>query len=176
MEYLAGITGIAALGILSWQDFRSRKIAWWLLPVIAGTLLADALKRNSAAETGKEFLFNIIFLCFQFLLVWIWFSIKNKKRSRIIDTQIGMGDILFMVCLALAFSPANFLVFYTLGMIFTLLATVFVRMIYSTVKSEIPLAGALAIPLIGLCCWRLFDPSKNFYSDAWLMDLLEYNV
>lgn len=172
MERIADIIGITALGILSWQDFRSRRIAWWLLPVLAGVLLIASLQKNSASESGREFSFNIVFLCIQFLFLWIWFSVKQKKITKIIDTQIGLGDVLFMICIALAFSPANFLVFYTLGMIFTLLVTILVRLFRSEIKSEIPLAGALAIPLIVLCLWRIVDPSKNFYNDEWLMQLL----
>jgi hypothetical protein len=95
--------------------------------------------------------------------------------SNIIDSQIGLGDILFMICLALAFSPANFLVFYNLGMILTLIIAIAVKTIRKKIKMEIPLAGALAIPLIGLCFWRMIDPNKNFYSDEWLMQLLESN-
>ena len=174
MERIADIIGIGAMGILCWQDFRSRQIAWWLLPIIALVLLKIALRNNSATEVGKEFSINIFFLLIQFSLLWIWFSLKNKKVTKIIDQQIGFGDVLFMICIALAFSPANFLLFYTIGMIATLLLTIIVRIFLSTIKSEIPLAGALALPLIVLFLWRIIDPSKNFYSDEWLMQLVEY--
>lgn len=173
MERLVDIIGIVALAILAWQDFRTRKIAWWLLPIIAGVLCFFALQKNSVVETGKVFSLNLVFLLLQFLLVWIWFSLKQKKWTTIIDQQIGLGDVLFMICLALAFSPANFLIFYTVGMILTLAVALLARTVRIAVKSEIPLAGALALPLIGLCCWRMIDPHRNFYSDEWVMKWLE---
>jgi hypothetical protein len=176
MEYFVNTLGIVTLGILSWQDFRSRRIAWWLLPILAGVFLFFALRKNSAEETSREFFLNLVFLVLQFLLVRIWFSIKNKKLSRIIDTQIGLGDVLFMICIALAFSPGNFLVFYTSGMILTLIVSIIVSAFRSQTRIEIPLAGTLALPLISLCFWRMFDPAQNFYSDDWLTQLFESNL
>ncbi|HET6990284.1 MAG TPA: hypothetical protein VFJ43_03125, partial [Bacteroidia bacterium] len=104
------------------------------------------------------------------------FSVRNKKISKIIDVQIGLGDVLFMVCVTLAFSPVNFLVFYILGMIATLVVTIIIRLIRSGIESEIPLAGSMAIPLIFLFCLRLVDPAKNFYNDDWMNSLLDVNL
>lgn len=175
MERIADSIGILALGIISWQDFRSRQIAWWLLPILAITLFLSSCTTNTIGEIGTRFSINIVFLCAQFLLVWIWFSVKEKKPSRLIDTQIGLGDVLFMICIALAFSPANFIVFYTIGMIVTLLVAIAVRSFNSALRREIPLAGALAIPLMALFAWRIFDPATNFYNDEWLSSFfLEY--
>jgi hypothetical protein len=143
-----------------------------LLPVLAIVLFLSAFAKNSAREIGTGFSLNIVFLCMQFLFVWIWFSVKEKKLSRLIDTQIGLGDVLFMICIALAFSPANFIVFYTMGMIVTLVVAVVVRLFNSSTRSEIPLAGALAIPLMILCAWRIVDPVADFYNDEWLSRFL----
>jgi Flp pilus assembly protein protease CpaA len=168
MERIADSIGILTLGILSWQDFRSRQIAWWLLPVLAVVFFLSACAKNSTREIGIGFSLNLVFLCMQFVFVWIWFSVKEKKLSKLIDTQIGLGDVLFMICVALAFSPANFIVFCTMGMMVTLVVAIAIRLFHSTSRSEIPLAGALAIPLMILCAWRVFDPRANFYNDEWL--------
>ncbi|MDQ3109901.1 MAG: hypothetical protein M3R17_08395 [Bacteroidota bacterium] len=176
MERFGDIPGIIALVILAWQDFRTRRIAWWLLPVLAASIFLAGFASNSAKTIGQNFSINMIFLLIQFLLVWIWFSAKNKRLSRIIDTQIGLGDVLFMICVALAFSPGNFLIFYIGGMILTLISTVLIKIFRQNSVMEIPLAGALSVPLILLCGWRLFNPGKDFYNDAWLMQLVETNL
>lgn len=173
MERIADVLGIAMLGILSWQDFRTRRISGWLLPVLALVLFLSAFQKNSMREIGIGFSLNLTFLCIQFLFVWIWFSLKQRKFSKLIDTQIGLGDVLFMMCIALAFSPANFMLFYVAGMIGTLVVTLVVRSTMANHKSEIPLAGAIAIPLIVLCAWKLADPSANFYNDEWLTRFFE---
>ncbi len=173
MERIADIISVATLGILSWQDFRSRRIAWWLLPILAITFFLASSQMNSVSEIGMGFSLNITFLLIQFLFVWIWFSLKQRKFSKLIDSQIGLGDLLFMICIAFAFSPANFMIFYTIGMIVTLLVTIIVRLFRSNEKSEIPLAGALAIPLIILCSARIVIPTMNFYNDEWLIHIFE---
>ncbi len=173
MERIADIISVATLGILCWQDFRSRRIAWWLLPILAVTFFLASLHINSASEIGMGFSLNITFLLIQFLFVWIWFSLKQRKFSKLIDSQIGLGDLLFMICIAFAFSPANFMIFYTIGMILTLVVAMGVRLFRSTSKAEIPLAGALAIPLLVLCSVRIIIPTTNFYSDEWLVRIFE---
>jgi Flp pilus assembly protein protease CpaA len=176
MERIVNIIGIMTLGILSWQDFRSRQIAWWLLVILVVVFFFTALfGGRSISEIGKAFSLNIIFLCVQFLFVWIWFSIRNKKPAKIIDVQIGLGDVLFMICIALFFSTVNFMLFYTLGMILTLFVVLIIKLFNTNNKREIPLAGALSIPLILLCTWKIFDPSRDFYSDEWLIQLLGNN-
>ncbi|MEO5644581.1 MAG: hypothetical protein ABIQ40_08580 [Bacteroidia bacterium] len=175
MERYGDIPGIIALVILAWQDFRTRKIAWWLLPVLAASFFLAGYASASAKTIGQTFSINIVFLLIQFLLVWSWFSVKNKRFSKIIDTQIGLGDVLFMICVALVFSPGNFLIFYIGGMILTLIITLVIRVVRKNSLAEIPLAGALSLPLIILCGWRLFSPGKDFYNDAWLMQFFETN-
>ena len=54
MERFADMIGITALGILSWQDFRFRKIAWWLLPIIVGALLVCSISKNPADHEGLD--------------------------------------------------------------------------------------------------------------------------
>jgi hypothetical protein len=175
MERIVNITAILTLGILSWQDFRSRQIAWWLLPALALVFLIGAFQKNPAGEIGKVVALNLAFLLVQFLFVWIWFSIKNKKISKIIDVQIGLGDVLFMICVALFFSTVNFMLFYTFGMLLTLFVALVIKLFKASDKNEIPLAGALSIPLILLCAWKIFDPSRNFYNDEWLIQLFGNN-
>lgn len=176
MERIADSIGILTLGILSWQDFRSRQIAWWLLPVLAFVFFVVASSGNSVQEVGRGFAINMTFLCLQFLFVWVWFSVKQKKRSRLIDTHIGLGDVLFMICIAMAFSPANFIVFYILGMCMTLLVTIAVKLFRPGIGSEIPLAGALALPLMVLCLCRIFDPAVNFYNDEWVSSFFFHSL
>ncbi len=173
MERAGDILCIVALGWLSWQDFRTRRIAWWLLPVLAVALLAAGLQHTPGREIGKAFALNLAFLFVQLLLVWLWMAFREKKFSNLINTQIGLGDVLFMGCVALAFSTVNFLLFYTLGMVATLLIVVTVRLLRPHVNREIPLAGALALPLIALCSFRIADPGIDFYSDEWLTQLLD---
>lgn len=173
MNRIGDIIDILSLGTLAFQDFRSREISWWLLPIVVAGLLLGTAGQVSFAEIGHSFLVNMLFLGVQFALLWAWFFLRNRKRTKLIDRQIGLGDILFVICPALAFSPVNFLVYYTVSLVLTLTGVLLFRMFRSPEKLLIPLAGALSLSLIVLCCWRLADPRVNFYSDEWLLSFAE---
>ena len=175
MERVGDITGIISLLLLAAQDFRSRRISWWLLPLFTlGIILVFSIDGN-----GRDFFYffslNLLFLVIQFIFLSGWYLVKNKKITRIIDTKLGLGDVLFLICMATMFSPANFLLVYTAGMLFSLCIGVLVKFMRKNTDFEIPLAGLLAIPLIVLCTWRLTDPSLDFYNDgrllAWLTNI-----
>src|SRR6266498_4131121 len=127
MERIGDITGIISLLLLAEQDFRSRRIAWWLLPLFTvGIILVF-----SDHGTGRDFFYcfwlNIIFLVLQFIFLSGWYLAKNKKLTRIIDSKLGLGDVLFLICIATMFSPANFLLVYTGSMFFALSVSMLVR-------------------------------------------------
>lgn len=169
MERIGDITGIFSLLMLAVQDFRSRRIAWWLLPLfVTGIILVF-----SAHGNGRDFFYffslNLFFLVLQFIFLSGWYFVKNKKFTRIIDSKLGLGDVLFLVCIATMFSPGNFLLVYTSGMLFSLCTSLLIKFGRRNIDFEIPLAGLLAIPLIALCIWRLADPSLDFYNDDWLL-------
>jgi len=173
MERIGDILSIATLGWLSWQDFHTRRIVWWLLPLLAIARVLSAFGQTGVIAVGKNFLFNSGFLLLQFLLTWIWFSARLKKPATLVDRQIGSGDLLFLVCITPAFSPMNFIVFYSAAMIFSLLLALLLRRVKISTTEEIPLAGLLSLPLIGLCTWRLIDPHFNFCNEEWMIRLLE---
>lgn len=170
MELAGNSIGIIALGMLAWQDFRSRSISWWLLPIVVAGLLLGGASRWNMAEIGKDFLWNVTFLSVQFVFVWLWMSLRQRKFVRLIDRQIGLGDVLFLLAVAFSFSPGNFILFYTIGLLSVLLIALVMKL--RQPGFLIPLAGALAVPLLLLCAWRLVDPSKDFYNDDWLLQLL----
>lgn len=173
MNRVGDLIGILSLGTLAFQDFHSRRISWWLLPIVVAGLLLGGAGQASLIGIGRSFLINMLFLGVQFVLLWGWFFLRNRRNIKLIDRQIGLGDILFVICPAFAFSPVNFLVYYTAGLVLTLTGVLLFRMFRSPEKLLIPLAGALALALIVLCCWRLADPQVNFYSDEWLLSFAE---
>jgi Flp pilus assembly protein protease CpaA len=172
MQILADIIVLITLVILAVQDFRCRQISWWLLPVLALGILCSSLLRSPVEEVGFGFLCNFIFFILQMVLVWFWFRIRKGKAVRIVDQQIGLGDILFIPVLCAAFSPANFFVFYFGGLVCVLIFALIIQWMRSNQKLVIPLAGALAVPLAGAFVWRMIDPDFNFHDDRWFYLML----
>ncbi len=96
---------------------------------------------------------------------------KNKRIVNIIDTYIGLGDVLFFAVMAAAFSPINFIVFYLVSTVLTLISF----LVYTFVKKqpgEIPLAGAMSIGMLLLMLLNAFMPSLNFYNDDFFISCL----
>jgi hypothetical protein len=93
---------------------------------------------------------NIGFLACQFLLLQLYFLLKQRSWKTVINRQIGWGDILFLAASCCFFSPANFLLFYCLGLLFVLIVHLAVTAFTKNKQpaATIPLAGYQAIFLL----------------------------
>jgi H+/Cl- antiporter ClcA len=116
----------------------------------------------------KEFFsavfFNLAFIALQLIFLTLWISFKNKKWTNIIDTYLGLGDILFFVAISSAFSPIQFVLFYLISIVITLIAFVVYKWKSEKANSEIPLAGAMSVVLIICMLLSITIPQLNFYN------------
>lgn len=161
----------AALTVVAVQDFKHRLISWWLIPLLLLLFAWNALSALSIREAGTYFVFNISFLVFQLAAVTAYLSIKNKRLVNIVNTWLGIGDILLFLVLCAAFSPVNYLLFYLLG----LLVTIAGYIIYKLIKGRsgtIPLAGAVALCLLFCLLYKTFIREIDFYDDTLALQLL----
>jgi hypothetical protein len=173
MELAGNIVSVFLISLMSWQDFKTRSITAWLLPAIGICFLAGEISVLSTDVLFRNAMVNWTLLVLQFFLLWIWISARNGKWISIVDTQIGLGDILLLVCLAPAFSPVNFFLFYTCGAIFALAVALVYRKISVAHDSRIPLAGLLGLPLVLVCALRAFDPTLVLLTnDQWIINIL----
>ena len=149
---------IPLLGII-YEDFKFRAIHWyWLLLVLAFGFLHFGFH-------GKQSLINLVLLGFQYAFISFYFSVKEKRIVNIVDKYLGLGDILFLLPLALFFSPANFLLFLILSLIGTLCAVVITRIINKSNYSTIPLAGFQSIFLM-IIIWMGWLNDYDFRWDS----------
>ncbi|MCR5496786.1 MAG: hypothetical protein K6F48_03010 [Paludibacteraceae bacterium] len=115
-------------------------------------------------EWGTFFLINISLLALQFLVLKLVYRIKNKEnRAPLINNVIGMGDVLFFIFLAGAFSPLNFIGFFTGSLIISLL----LHLLFRRSHNRIPLIGYISI--IYIIHTLIF---RDNYNDAFLLSLL----
>lgn len=175
MEIAGNIFSMVFIATMTWQDFKTRTIAAWLLPAIGICFLigeASALSQNVLLSNSA---INYTLLFIQFTTLWLWMSARKRKWINIIDTQIGLGDIVLLVCLAPAFSPFNFFLFYTLGAILAIAVHLILVTIRENHPQRIPLAGILGLPLIVLCLFRLFYPGlTTITNDLWIINYIIY--
>ncbi len=177
MEQTFSITSIIFLGTLAWQDFRSRMITAWLLPV-AGIFLSIAEAFHAGVTAiGQNAGINLLLLLLQFVTLSLWISLRNRKWINIVDTHIGLGDILFLACIAPALSPVNFCVLLTGGTMLTLLIHTAMRLLKKTSDPKIPLAGYLGSIILLFCLLNIIGVIPVHLSDSdWLSDYIpQYN-
>jgi hypothetical protein len=162
---------LLSLVIIVHQDFKQRQISWYLLPIAFVAFVCKALLYSN--NLTNDFIFNFLFIALQLVCLTLYFSIKNKKMFNIIDTYLGLGDILFFIVLCTAFSPVNFIVFYFMSMILTLTGTLIYNFFSARRTSDIPLAGAMAATLLVAFITTLMVPGINFYDDVFLLTIMQ---
>ena len=167
------VVAVTLLLIIFFQDMKSRSVYWILFPLLTAVLLyieykGDTILINSIQST----LINLGFLIFQLVVLTIYFSIKNKALVNITESLLGWGDILLLISISVYLSVLNFLFFYIVSLVVTLLIWVCWGMFSSKKIKYIPLAGfqSLIFILFLASDWwlRIFDLTN----DGWLLNLI----
>lgn len=164
-------TVLFCLGLICYQDLRYRAVYWLCFPVLAALLF---FMKQQAAGTSAALIdagIATVFFAVQLLLVWLYFSFKNKKPVNITVQYLGLGDILFLMALAFYLSPLNYVLFYVSSLIVVLCYTIIQRSLNKDAGPEIPLAGLQALLLGCLLFFSMIKPGLNPYTDAWAYGL-----
>jgi len=162
------LCAIAFLLVLAYQDFKYRKIHWWLIPVLLVLFYIRNLWQTTINYLLESFVFNLSFVLIQLFLLVVYMSMKNKKLTNVVNSYIGLGDILFFVVMCMAFSFINFVFVYVIGLMLSLIITLAYRILKIEVSKEIPLAGILSFMLATLLLLNVSFPDLNFYNHEWI--------
>lgn len=163
---------ILSLLFLFYQDMRYRAVYWLMFPFLL-VLFADlayvqvefmSLVNNSGV--------NLAFLLIQFLILTFYFSLKNRRWINISAGLLGLGDILFLLCIAFYLSPLNYLFFYLISLIVVLLITGVALINHSGAGKKVPLAGLQSLLLAMILVFDWNSPLINLTSDHWLLRAL----
>lgn len=172
MQLSIDISLVVFLGIVVFQDLKERQISWFLIPLLLCFFCAKGLYLISSDQLLGYSLFNIGFITVQLLVLTVYMSIKNKKLTNIVNSYLGIGDVLFFIVICVAFSSINFIFFYVVSLIFTLGGVIGYNILVKNAKKEIPLAGAMAIVMIALILINQWMPQFDFYNDDYITGLL----
>ena len=158
------------LGIVAFQDFKTRSVYWFVFPL----LFISAVLFNYEEYCSllvKEFLFNQFFVIFQFALISIYFALKHKKMVNITHSYIGWGDILFLLSIAPLFCLSNYIIFYVFSLLFALIFY-YIYFIFSNSPGSIPLAGLQALFLICILLMVKFSGKAAMLQSDFLLQWL----
>jgi hypothetical protein len=167
------IISLIVLGILTYQDFKNREVSVFLMIVLFVLFTIQAFMAGSSLKSiGAPFLLNIAFVLAQLGGVALYFTLKHKKMVLLIDTYIGLGDIVFLGICCIAFSTAKFILFYLASLIIALVCTLVYKKMKQIEAMDIPLVGYMSIVLVCCIAYKMINTSFGFYDDSFLLNML----
>jgi hypothetical protein len=168
---LVKVAVLLCLLLIAWQDFKWRAVSWiWIVLAFIGFVFI-AIQQIDVKLEIKYLLINNSFISIQLIILTLYMSLKNKKIINIVNQYLGLGDILFFVVMAAAFSPIHFILFYLASTVITLLGYVIYKLVKKT-NAEIPLAGSMATLLSILMLLNFYFENINFYNDDFFISYL----
>lgn len=158
---------IFLLGLLAFQDFRSREVSVFLFPVITILFLWVHVKASHGVDIKSSVLLCCLFVLVQLGLLGAYFLLRQGSL-RFLSASLGLGDVFFLGCLCFLFSPVNYIAFHLISLL-SGLAFAFCTKIFSKSSNiSIPLAGLQACLVIAIMLYSLLVKPVAYYSDQYL--------
>ncbi len=124
--------------LITWQDLKTRLINLWLIVVFAAINFLHYLLLHPICQFLENSAFCIIYFLFCYLVLLIFYYLKNKRFEKIIDSKIGLGDVLIFLSIGCSIDPLNLVPFFTLSFIISII----IHLIFIP-KNTIPLVGII---------------------------------
>lgn len=169
---LTNIISILMLLVLFFQDFRMRAIHWSPLIILFFTILAEAFHAQGFSEVAGMVLRNTFFLMIQGIVLVLYYLVKGRSVKSIINVSIGSGDILLFLITTFCFSMVNFVIFYILSLILSLVLWLTVTMLFSPTEKSVPLAGLTSATLVLIFVFDRFSFSFDRFDDSLITSLI----
>jgi hypothetical protein len=162
MSLVVQILLLLLLGLTFFQDWKFRAVHWILFPLIAlDACLIFFMQQGDWKVTGL----NLTFVFIVISVLFIYVSVREQKWTNIFKAHFGIGDVLFLIAIIPLFGNTNYILFFISGMVISMLLHFGISLIK---KSEtIPLAGYLAVYLIGLKLISFLTDQDLFYTTLW---------
>ncbi|MEM6801598.1 MAG: hypothetical protein AAF696_09340 [Bacteroidota bacterium] len=140
------LLGILAAGMIAWQDFRDREIhILWL--ALFGLVGGSGLFLKWGSELWILLFPN--FLLISFILFLLVIGTRMYKGVKVMDQQLGWGDVVMLYALACWWEGLYFLYFYTLSLcLFSLGFLLFQYVGKWEKEAPIPLAGLWSLAFL----------------------------
>lgn len=158
------------LGWITVQDFRERRISLAGLVMLFILGLLFSCLALQWMELIRRIAFNSLFA--GIILVSGTLLVKLRRPGDSVSSFIGSGDFLFLLSISPLFAFGAFLVFLNTSMIIVLLGYgIYLSFARNRASSTIPLAGALALCLMGLFLINSLVEINLMESADWIYNL-----
>jgi len=131
---------ITALLYIFLQDFKDRKVYWFLFPIVG--ILTGVLHFNEVLREVflLTLIYNILFVLFIFILTLLYIKLKLKEKF---SHVFGYGDLLFFIAITFSFSTFSFIVLFVMSLIFSLSLHLILK--NKSSHASVPLAGYMSL-------------------------------
>ena len=158
------------LALIIYYDIRFRALPVIILILLNGLIITQGILNNHIMDYLYYSVLNFGFVVFivSFLFAYVYLL---KKEKKIFKKFIGWGDVFILLIMCIAFSPVNYMIFFTLASFFTLITWSTIRFIKKRLSPQIPFAGFISFFYFAeLLISGLF--SFNNYNDHLLLDFI----
>lgn len=141
--------------VISYQDFKHRLISLWSILLYAACCISSVLLFQNLFILFENAVSSLIYFTFVFFVLFLFYFIKEKKFSNIIDSKIGLGDVLIFIAIGLTLDVVNLIVFFTISFCISAIVGLFLAKQNKT------------IPLAGILVWCHFCFSAFYQYPLW---------
>ena len=148
MSILINALIIGSLSIIAFQDFKERKVWFFLFPLFG--ILGGLLFYRSS---HLSFFWISIALNLIIVMVIIFMNYLISKflfKKDFFKEAIGLGDLLFFVCFTCCFPTMTFVYLFVFSILFTLILFWKLNKMRKSEYSTVPLAGSMGLFLIAI--------------------------
>lgn len=165
------------LVVIIYQDLKTRSIHGYLLLLFIISIMINGLYKLPVKQLFEYFLLNLGFMILQLLGVFIYFFLKSKKITVVVNRQLGLGDIILILILCFSFSPLNYILFIMISLVLTLCLHSIFFLLRKGAHTTIPLAGYISFFYVCLIIVGGEIAGYNIYSDIlienWMLNLYD---
>lgn len=171
---MEGFEHIISMGVLisligiGVQDFRYFAISWIWIPVLIALGVLEGMSILPIEILFQDYTMNLSFLGLQLIVIFIWFSLRQKKLVNLNRDVLGWGDVLFLMVLAFYFSFVNYLIFVIGTTLLISVIYLIVRKLNYKNEGRIPLAGAMALCLVVIRVLMFLGVNISPFSNQYL--------
>jgi hypothetical protein len=149
------------LGFIAFQDFKERKVFWFLFPL--AMVLFGLLHYLQSIAPEIFFYYALInFLLITCIIATLFIHTRFILKKAFLNHSLGLGDILFFYAFGLGFSSVTFIVLLVGAVVFSLLAFLLFK---KRLKLDtVPLAGLMGFFLVFVILFSLVSKSPSLYA------------
>ena len=156
---------LASLLMIGIEDLKHRAVHWYWFALLFSGITVKALMQEQSLVVMSNGLTNLGFIFLQLVMLTIFFTLKEKQLVKIINTRLGLGDIIFFAAICSMFSPYNFILFFILSLLVSMLIFILSSLIQLQKDKAIPLAGLMSFCLMVLLIGGFIYGEANWHND-----------